>query len=122
MLLNDNNNSISMTQFTIALTDKEHYQLLSLAGRLDLRSIHVNSLAVKNLPLRHTLLDCSGIDFIDSSGLGMLTSMLQRLKTEGKSMALIHVPKTIMAVLQRTRLDTLFHIVESETQALSHFG
>lgn len=111
-----------MTQLTMALIDKEHYQVLSLAGRLDLRSIHVNSLAVKDLPLRHTLLDCSDIDFIDSSGLGMLTGMLQRLKKDGKTMALMQVSETIMAVLQRTRLDTLFPIVDSEKQALDYFS
>ena len=112
-----------MTQLlTMALTDKEHYQVLSLAGRFDLHSIHVNSLAVKDLPIRHTLLDCSSIDFIDSSGLGMLTSMLQRLKKEGKTLALMQVPESIMAVLKRTRLDTLFTIVDSETQALNYFG
>lgn len=111
-----------MTQLTMALMDKEHYQVLSLAGRLDLRSIHANSLAVKDLPLRHTLVDCSGLNFIDSSGLGMLSSMLQRLKKEGKAMALMQVPETIMAVLQRTRLDTLFPIVGSEKQALGYFS
>lgn len=111
-----------MTQFSMALQDKEHYQVLSLAGRLDLRTIHVNSLAVKDLPIQHTLINCQDIEFIDSSGLGMITSLLQRLGRDGKKLVLMAVSDTLLTVFRRTRLDALFHIVESEEQAASFFN
>jgi anti-sigma B factor antagonist len=111
-----------MTHFSMALHNKDHYQVLSLVGRLDLRSIHANSLAVKDMPLRHTLIDCSGIEFIDSSGLGMVASLLQRLNNSQKVLVLMAVSDTILGVLKRTRLDALFHIVENEEQAASFFN
>lgn len=111
-----------MTHFSVALHNKDHYQVLSLAGRLDLRSIHANSLAVKDMPLKHTLIDCSGIEFIDSSGLGMVASLLQRLNNNEKKLVLMAVSQTILGVLKRTRLDALFHFVENEEQAAHYFS
>lgn len=110
-----------MANAILHLIDKDHYQVLSLSGRLDLRSIHNSSVAVRDIPLKHTLVDCTDIDFIDSSGLGMITSLQQRLNQHGCQMALMCVSDIILTVLQRMRLDTLFTFVATEEDANEHF-
>lgn len=106
---------------TLQLHDKGSYQVLSLTGRLDLKSIHANSLVVRDLPLKNTVVDCTHIEFIDSSGLGMLTSLMQRLQQQDYGMALLRVSDVISTVLERTRLDTLFHFIDEEMEALNIF-
>lgn len=110
-----------MANATLHLIDKDSHQVLSLNGRLDLRSIHINSVAVRDIPLKHTLVDCSNIDFIDSSGLGMITSLQQRLNQNEYKLALMCVSDVIQTVLQRMRLDTLFTQVSTEADAISYF-
>jgi anti-anti-sigma factor len=111
-----------MTQFVMELKDKGLYQILSFDGRLDLQSIHASSIEIKEVPLKHTLVDCTALEFVDSSGLGMLASLFQRLKQLDQKLILIMVPSRILSILQRTHLDTLFIIAENEEQALNHFN
>jgi anti-anti-sigma factor len=110
-----------MANAILHLIDKDHYQVLSLSGRLDLRSIHNSSVALRDIPLKHTLVDCTNIDFIDSSGLGMITSLQQRLNQNDYQMTLMRVSGVILTVLQRMRLDTLFTFVASEADAKEQF-
>jgi anti-sigma B factor antagonist len=110
-----------MTQLTISIDKHDQFQILKLTGRLDLRSIHEHSLAIKDFPLEHTIIDCQGIEFIDSSGLGMITSLLQRLRNHDKGLVLMNISDTLSLILNRTHLDTIFSIADTLESATTHF-
>jgi len=53
-------------------------------------------------------LDCSGLDFIDSQGLGVLVGVSRRLKDAGGSLHLHGARSQLLRVLRLTRLDQVF--------------
>ena len=53
-------------------------------------------------------LDCSGLDFIDSQGLGVLVGVSRRLKDAGGSLHLQGARSQLRRVLRLTRLDQVF--------------
>ena len=53
-------------------------------------------------------LDCSGLTFVDSQGLGMLVGVSRRLKEAGGSLHLQGARSQLLRVLQLTRLDQTF--------------
>lgn len=64
------------------------------------------------------LLDMSGIDGVDSTGLGELVGYLQRFENEGRRLALLRPHSRIVSLLRLTRLDEIFSIFESRTEAV----
>jgi anti-sigma B factor antagonist len=62
-----------------------------LRGALDLACTRTSEVVV---------VDCSGIAFMDSSGLGVLVSAAKRLKENGCRLRLVHVPASIERVVK----------------------
>ncbi|MEJ2582280.1 MAG: STAS domain-containing protein [Acidobacteriota bacterium] len=64
------------------------------------------------------LVDMSGIDNVDSTGLGELVGYLQRFEKEGRRMALLRPHSRILSLLRLTRLDEIFSIFEDRDDAI----
>jgi anti-anti-sigma factor len=64
------------------------------------------------------LVDMSGIDNVDSTGLGELVGYLQRFEKEGRRMALLRPHSRILSLLRLTRLDEIFSIFEDRDEAI----
>ena len=64
------------------------------------------------------LLDMSGINGVDSTGLGELVGYLQRFENEGRRLALLRPHPRIMSRLRLTRLDEIFSIFETRSEAV----
>jgi anti-sigma B factor antagonist len=67
------------------------------------------------------VLNFGGVDFIDSSGLGLLVRLLTRSRAAGGDLKLCEVSSRIREVLRITRLDTLFEMPNSEALAVQAF-
>ncbi len=57
------------------------------------------------------LVDLSGVNYISSSGIGMLVSILKRCHKDEISFALCGLNKDILELFQLTRLDQVFAIL-----------
>ena len=68
------------------------------------------------------IVDLSALEFIDSSGLGVLIGLLRRLNGEKRPLALIITNKRIIKVFVITGLDKIFEIVEDRREALAVIG
>jgi anti-sigma B factor antagonist len=64
------------------------------------------------------LIDMSGIDNVDSTGLGELVGYMQRFESEGRRLALLQPHRRILSLLRLTRLDEVFRIFESQDEAI----
>ena len=62
-------------------------------------------------------LDLSGVDFIDSSGLGAIVSSLKLLGGEG-DLVISGATPTVLSLFKLTRIDRVFTLVETEEDAL----
>ena len=55
-------------------------------------------------------IDLSGVEYMDSSALGMLLLLRERSETEGKSVALVRPNNTLMQILDIANFKKLFTI------------
>jgi anti-anti-sigma factor len=71
--------------------------------------------------LTKIVVDCSGLDYISSYGLGVLVRMHSKLAKRGGNVKLAQVKGLIVQVLTLTRLNTLFAIFPDVERALQQF-
>ncbi|MFP5364005.1 MAG: STAS domain-containing protein [Thermoleophilia bacterium] len=66
------------------------------------------------------VLDMSGVEFIDSTGLSVLLNGLRLVtQTQGR-MAIVCANPTVLRLFQITRLDDTFDIFDDRRQAIAH--
>lgn len=61
-------------------------------------------------------IDLAGVEFMDSTGLGVLIGGLKRCKEAGGSLTLVAPPEPVLKVLSITGLDKVFAIHENVEQ------
>lgn len=66
-------------------------------------------------------LDMGRVDFLDSSGLGALVSLLKAVRPAGE-LVLFDVRPSVREILRLTHLDSVFACEPDESAALSHLG
>jgi anti-sigma B factor antagonist len=64
------------------------------------------------------LLDLSEVEFIDSTGLGVLLNALRRARRRGQGMAIVCFNPTVLRLFEVTRLDDTFDILPTRAKAL----
>ena len=80
-------------------------------------SAYLDELLKSEVPA--VLVDMSGIDNVDSTGLGELVGYLQRFENEGRRLALLRPHRRILSLLRLTRLDEIFSIYEDRNEAIA---
>ena len=95
------------------------FTIIALSGEVDLhyspkaREIILKCLGDEN----HVLIDLSEVAYIDSSGVASLVEGFQHARTHNLKFALIGVSDAAMQILQLSRLDKVFPIVASISEA-----
>lgn len=75
----------------------------------------------KDLKLKLVIADLSGVDIINSSGLGMLVSGMSHLRKISTNFALVSVPPKVMHLLEVTHLNRVFKIFDDIESAKKAF-
>ena len=57
-------------------------------------------------------IDCSKLEYIDSTGLGSLVAVLKRVKQYSGSITLLNLHSNILKLFKITNLDKVFEIIE----------
>jgi len=70
---------------------------------------------------RKYLIDFTRTGYIDSSGLGVLVSLSKKIRDEGGELRLAGLNEDLKTLFELTKLDTLFAISDSATEALAAF-
>jgi anti-sigma B factor antagonist len=70
---------------------------------------------------RRVVLNLSGVDYIDSSGLGTLVGVYSSARAGGADIKLTGVGQRLRDVLQITKLVTVFEVYDTEPEALASF-
>ena len=71
---------------------------------------------------QNIVLDMSGITYIDSSGLWALFEGHKKVTQKSLKMVIFGVTKDVRRVLDITKMSSKLTLVESEKEALAHFG
>ena len=95
----------------------ENKRVVKLTGKLDYKGHRVFNEAC--LPLlqqpgvRTVDIDLAGIDYIDSSGLGLLMALNEMAQAAGKDVVLTHPHPTVLKILNVANMGKLLDIRES---------
>lgn len=96
--------------------------VLTLRGEIDvytaplLRQALVDIIDQGNLDV---VVDMSHVDFLDSTGLGVLVEGLKRVKTRGGTLAIVATQDKILKIFDITGLNKAFPIAPTVDEALS---
>jgi anti-sigma B factor antagonist len=108
----------------IKLKDEGAVVVMNLSGRLDLASgsglkEQVKELLDKERSLLH--LNLSGVDFINSSGLGVLVSIMKEARLRKGRLTLSNLASYVNEIFEITQLSHIFEIFPSEAEALNSY-
>jgi len=67
----------------------------------------------------HLVVDLTGVDFLDSTGLGVLVGGLKRVRSHDGSLRLVSDQERILKIFRITGLTKVFPIFESLDEALA---
>jgi anti-sigma B factor antagonist len=100
--------------------------IVDLSGRIVLGegSAELRDL-VRNLAgegKKKILLNLSGVNYIDSSGLGELVTAFTSIRKEGGELKLLNLTRRVHDLLQITKLYTVFEITDDEATSLKSFS
>jgi anti-sigma B factor antagonist len=109
----------------VARREQEGVSILELKGRLTFGPEDV----LLNDEIRHALgarrfrlvMDLGGVDKIDSAGLGTLLYARAELRRAGGGLALANLHPAHMKTLLKARLDTVFDVFGTESDAVDSF-
>lgn len=71
---------------------------------------------------KRTVLNLSGVTYIDSGGLGTLVGLYTSARNAGGALKLANLTQRVGDLLQVTKLATVFEIFNSEKEAAESFG
>jgi anti-sigma B factor antagonist len=106
-------------------SDHDGITVLSAHGEIDvatapqLRQQIVELASASSAPL---VIDLEGVDFLDSTGLGVLVSGLKRFRTLGSDVLLVATRPRILKVFEITGLTQVFSIHPTVEDAVSAAG
>jgi anti-sigma B factor antagonist len=90
---------------------------IDVATAPSLRSLLVDLISQGKINL---LVNLAGVDFLDSTALGVLVSTVKRVRNDGGDLALVCANPHILKVLEITGLTTVFLIHDTLDAALSN--
>jgi anti-sigma B factor antagonist len=109
---------------SIDLVQGESYWLLTLAGDLDYgecASFRMNIDRILKTSPPSTIVDLSDLEYLDSSGLGLLLSLSKEYGAQGGRLVLV-TNETVDNILSLTRLNGIFSTATSVDDARAVLG
>ena len=95
---------------------------VTLTGELDLASAYAFDRRLLAIEAKHPTLICVDlrqVTMLDSAGLARLVSAQRRARRGGWRLVLVRGGRTVMRVLQTTRLDEMLELVSDPEQLLN---
>lgn len=95
----------------------DDYRVLRLKGPVTISNFFEFQSLIRGNTSRKLILDFSGVPYIDSAGIGALVGAYVSHQKDGRSLALVGVPKRVREALQVTRVEQFFHFFDTEASA-----
>ena|ERR1051326_4594113 len=111
-------------QLKISTRTLDNVLIVDCAGRIVFgeESAHLRDMVKKLLTEhKHLVLNLSGINYIDSGGLGTLVALYTTARNAGGSLKLANLTQRVGDLLQVTKLVTIFDVYENEERAVESF-
>ena len=100
-------------ELAVVQTDDDGHCTLTLRGELDVNTsaeLREHIIGVLDAGTQHLVVDLAALEFIDSTGLGVLVGAQKRLAQRGGTMTLRSPRPAAMKVFATTGLDQVFDV------------
>lgn len=97
----------------LEVSDRDGWAVLGVTGEVDVATaprLREQLITLVNEGRHRIVVDLSAVDFIDSTGLGVLIGALKRVRTHDGNLVLICSEPRILKVFDITGLDRVFSI------------
>lgn len=115
-----------MVEFSIQSEEvPDDAAVIAVAGELDLYSapqLKEALLAALDNGAAKVVVDMTGVNFIDSSALGVLIGAVKRLHSREGKLVLVSVDENVNWIFQITGLNSVFDIFPTRDEALASFS
>ncbi len=109
----------------IQQADKEGIAVLELNGRItvgpEATALREKVAALSEAGSRNIVLEMTGVDYVDSTGLGALVLCAISLKKQGGNMKLVNLNRRNIELLVMTKLATVFETFTDVQDAVNSF-
>ncbi|MBD2662933.1 stage II sporulation protein [Richelia sinica FACHB-800] len=95
----------------------ETVRIVSLSGSFNTNSSSVFQQDIDKLiasGAKFVLIDCQGVTFMDSSGLGALVLAFKKLQDAGIKMAICSINEQVRILFELTNMDNIFEIFPTQ--------
>ncbi|HZQ85642.1 MAG TPA: STAS domain-containing protein [Acidimicrobiales bacterium] len=109
-----------MTDYGVEVAERDGWAVVAISGQVDLATapaLKERMLALVTDGHDHLICDLTSTEFLDSTALGALVSVLKRLRVKGGKMRLVCTSPSILKVFDITGLDRVFPIHASLEEA-----
>ena len=110
---------------TITVRHSDGVAIVDVNGRITLGegSVGLRDAVLKELAADHKklLLNLAEVTYMDSSGVGELTSAYTSIRNQGGEVKLLNLSKKVDGLMQITKLATIFDISDDENAAIASF-
>ncbi|MEZ5178146.1 MAG: STAS domain-containing protein [Acidimicrobiales bacterium] len=106
----------------LELSEQGGWSVLLVGGEVDVATaprLREQLIKLVNDQRFQIVVDLGGVDFIDSTGLGVLIGALKRVRTQGGELALVCTERRILKVFEITGLDRVFRIGGTVEEAMA---
>jgi anti-sigma B factor antagonist len=106
----------------LELTEQGGWSVLQVGGEVDVATaprLREQLIKLVNDQRFRVVVDLGGVDFIDSTGLGVLIGALKRVRTHGGDLTLVCTERRILKVFEITGLNQVFDIHETIDAAVA---
>jgi anti-sigma B factor antagonist len=115
-------NSMADINLLVESHDRDGWTVVEARGEIDLYTApkmkeHLTGLVEQDRA--RIVVDLGGVDFLDSTGLGVLIGSLKRCREREGDLALAAPSETVLKVLRITGLDKVFPIHDTVEEATS---
>jgi len=107
-------------ELTVLTEDQSTACTLSLTGEVDVYTspqLKKQLLEIIENGCVNIIVDLNGLDFVDSSGLGVLVSCLRRVKEQDGTLRLVCSKESILKIFRITGLDKVFPVFATVEEA-----
>ena len=110
--------------FGVTVTSRGRWEILTVTGEIDMATaprFRQRLLAVTAAGAQNVVIDLSGVDFIDSTGLGVLMGAAKRVRSLGGDIRLVMTGSRLSDLIELTRLDRVLDVFDSVSAAVEDF-
>lgn len=109
-------------ELSLAIRTVEGRTVLEVAGEIDVYTapqLRERLIALVDDGVRKVIVDLSRVEFLDSTGLGVLVGGLKRLRSVGGDLVLVCSHERLLKIFRITGLDRVFTLHDSVDEAVS---